>query len=259
MAKRLQCDLLEVSIHPTRQGMGQAAGQAFLKALETRLKSKDHVRAIFAAAPSQAEFLHFLCQQKQIDWRRVIAFHMDEYLGLPADSEASFGHFLGKHLFDQLPFGEVHYIDPAHDKPTEELQYYTNLLREEPIDLVAMGIGENGHIAFNDPPVADFNDPEWVKIVALDEVCRQQQVNDGAFSSLSAVPTHAITLTIPALMSADQIVCIVPGPTKQLAVKNTLEGTITTACPASILRRHKAAALFLDEAAAALLKKGYST
>lgn len=253
MTKIFQCDQLDVSIHPTRQGMGQAAGQAFIEALRIRLKYKHHVRAVFAAAPSQTGFLQFLCQQTQIDWRRVIAFHMDEYLGLLDNSEASFGYFLGKHLFNQLPFGQVHYIDPTHHNPVEEIEYYSNLLREEQIDLVAMGIGENGHIAFNDPPVADFNDPAWVKIVELDGVCRQQQVNDGAFPTLAAVPTHAITLTIPALMAADQIVCVVPGPTKQLAVKNTLEGPIATACPASILRRHKAATLFLDQEAAALL------
>ncbi len=254
MAERFQCDQLDVSIHPTRQSMGQAAGQAFIKALQTRLKYKNHVRLIFAAAPSQAEFLRFLCEQSQIDWRRVIAFHMDEYLGLPAGSKASFGHFLGMHLFDQLPFGQVYYIDPTHNNPTEELQYYSKLLQEEPIDLVAMGIGENGHIAFNDPPVADFNDPSWVKIVELDEICRQQQVNDGAFPTLAQVPTQAITLTVPALLSAEEIVCVVPGPSKQQAVKRTLEGPISTACPASILRKHKAATLFLDEESAALLE-----
>lgn len=257
MIKRFQCDQLGVSIHPTRQRMGQAAGKAFIKALQTRLKYQDHVRAVFAAAPSQSEFLHYLCQQMQIDWRRVIAFHMDEYLGLPADSAASFGHFLGEHLFDRLPFGQVYYIDPTHDSPTEELQYYSKLLQEAPIDLVAMGIGENGHIAFNDPPVANFNDPKWVKIVELDEVCRQQQVNDGAFPTIEAVPTAAITLTIPALVSAKEIVCVVPGPTKKQAVKHTLEGPISTACPASILRQHEAAQLFLDEEAAKLLENRF--
>jgi len=253
-SRQFQCDRLNVNIYPTRQAMGQAAGQAFLHALQTRLKYQDQVRTIFAAAPSQAEFLQFLCAQAQVDWQRVTAFHMDEYLGLPADSKASFGYFLSQHLFDQLPFGEVHFIDSTHDNPAQEAQYYAQLLKEEPIDLVAMGIGENGHIAFNDPPVADFNDPKWVKLVALDEVCRQQQVNDGAFPNLAAVPSQAITLTIPALLSADEIICVVPGPTKQQAVKNTLEGSIESACPASILRRHQAAALFLDEAAASLLE-----
>lgn len=254
MIRKFQCDQLNVNIYQTRQAMGQAAGQAFLHALQTRLKFRDQVRAIFAAAPSQSDFLAYLCQQKQVDWQRVTAFHMDEYLGLPLDSKASFGHFLSQHLFDQLPFGEVHFIDPTHAKPEQEAQYYAQLLQEEPIDLVAMGIGENGHIAFNDPPVADFNDPKWVKMVDLDEVCRQQQVNDGAFPHLAAVPSQAITLTIPALLSADEIICIVPGPTKQQAVKNTLEGPIETPCPASVLRRHKAATLFLDEAAATLLE-----
>lgn len=253
-SRQFQCDQLNVNIYDTRQAMGQAAGQAFLHALQTRLKYQDKVRTIFAAAPSQAEFLQFLCEQSQVDWERVTAFHMDEYLGLPSDSKASFGYFLSQHLFDQLPFGEVHFIDPTHPNPTQEAQYYAQLLQEEPIDLVAMGIGENGHIAFNDPPVADFNDPKWVKIVELDEVCRQQQVNDGAFPNLVAVPSQAITLTIPALLSTDEIICVVPGPTKRQAVKNTLEGPIETHCPASILRRHPAATLFLDEAAASLLE-----
>lgn len=254
MTKAFQRDQLQVSIYPTRAAMGQAAAQAFINALQTRLKYKNYVRAIFAAAPSQLEFLNFLCQQKQVDWRRVIAFHMDEYLGLPVNSPASFGHFLEKHLFDHLPFGQVYYIDPSHQDPTQECRYYTQLLREEPIDAVAMGIGENGHIAFNDPPVADFKDAEWVKVVELDPICRQQQVNDGAFADLTMVPTHAITLTIPALLQADQIVCVVPGATKQVAVKNTLEGPIATSCPASILRQHEAATLFLDEEAASLLE-----
>lgn len=257
MTKRFQCDQLDVSIHPTRQSMGLAAGEAFLKVIKTKLKYQNQVRVIFAAAPSQAEFLDYLSKDREIDWRRVIAFHMDEYLGLPQDSHASFGHFLDVHLFNHLPFGQVYYIDPTHQDPTQETHYYSQLLREEPIDVVAMGIGENGHIAFNDPPVADFNDPHWVKMVELDEICRQQQVNDGAFPSLEAVPTSAITLTIPALLSAKEIVCVVPGPTKQQAVKDTLEGPISTTCPASILRKHEAAKLFLDEEAAILLENGF--
>ena len=254
MTKQFQCDQLEVNIYPNRKDMGQAAGQAFLKALRNRLKYQDQVRLIFAAAPSQAEFLQYLRQDRLIDWRRVIAFHMDEYLGLPQDSDASFGHFLDVSLFNHLPFGQVHYIDPTHSDPNQEAYYYTQLLKEEPIDLVAMGIGENGHIAFNDPPVADFEDPHWVKIVELDEICRQQQVNDGAFPTFASVPTQAITLTVPALVSAKEIICVVPGLTKQQAVQRTLEGPIHTACPASILRKHEAAKLFLDQESAALLK-----
>lgn len=257
MTKQFECDQLEVNIYRDRKSMGQAAAKAFLKALLIRLKYQDQVRVIFAAAPSQAEFLHYLRQDRQTDWRRVIAFHMDEYLGLPQDSEASFGHFLDVHLFNHLPFGQVYYIDPNHNDPNQEAYYYTQLLKEEPIDLVAMGIGENGHIAFNDPPVADFKDPHWVKMVELDEICRQQQVNDGAFPTIEAVPTAAITLSVPALMSAKEIVCVVPGPTKKQAVKDTLEGPISTECPASILRQHEAAKLFLDEEAAILLENRF--
>lgn len=254
MTKEFIRDQLQVKIYDSRAAMGEAAAEAFIKILKTRLKYQDYVRTIFAAAPSQLDFLQHLLQEQHLDWRRVIAFHMDEYLDLPLGSQASFGHFLEKHLFDQLPFGQIHYIDPRHEDPLEECRYYTQLLKEDPIDVVAMGIGENGHIAFNDPPVADFQDPDWVKVVELDAICRQQQVNDGAFPDLATVPTHAITLTVPALIGADHIVCVVPGVTKQGAVKNTLEGPIATSCPASILRQHQAATLFLDAEAAKLIE-----
>jgi glucosamine-6-phosphate deaminase len=172
---------------------------------------------------------------------------MDEYIGLDAAAPQRFSNFLKERLFDRLPFREVHLIEPETLDP---VKHYETLLKTSPIDLVCLGIGENGHLAFNDPPVADFNDPVWVKIVDLDDVCRRQQVNDGCFAAFDDVPKQAITLTIPALMSGKRLICTVPGQTKRQAVQRTLNDPISTACPATILRNHQACTLFLDKDAA---------
>jgi len=231
--------------------MGLAAAYDALAILELVQYNGAVPRVIFAAAPSQNELLGALCQGGRVDWPRVHAFHMDEYLGLPPDAPQSFGRFLRERLFEHLPFGSVQYLDAQTVDPAMECARYADLLAAAPIDLVCAGIGENGHMAFNDPAVADFHDPALVKVVALDAVCRQQQVNDGAFASLAQVPTHAMTLTMPALLAARRIVCVVPGPTKAAAVKAALTGPISTACPASALRRHPQAVLYLDRASAA--------
>ncbi|MEO0331852.1 MAG: glucosamine-6-phosphate deaminase, partial [Bacteroidota bacterium] len=206
---------------------------------------QDELRMIFAAAPSQNEMLEYLAQSDQINWSRITAFHMDEYIGLPVDAPQRFANFLKEKLFDRVTLRAVHLIE-GNDNPTQECQRYADLLVEKPIDIVCLGIGENGHIAFNDPPVADFEDPQMVKVVDLDARCRQQQVNDGCFASLDTVPTQAITLTIPMLMSGKYLYCVVPGSTKREAVDNTLNGPISTDCPASILRTHQDCQLYLD-------------
>lgn len=244
--KQFFVDSLQVLVFADRAKMGRAAGQAVAEKMRVLLEKQNEVRMIFAAAPSQNEFLTELARTTQIDWARVTAFHMDEYLGLPGEAPQGFGRFLRERLFDKVPFKAVNYIRAAASDVQEECNRYAGLLREAPIDMVCMGIGENGHIAFNDPPVANFNDPEWVKVVELDETCRQQQVNDGCFESLAEVPRHAITLTVPTLMSAKSIFVMVPGTNKAQAVYNTLKGSIDTACPASILRQHKQAVLYLD-------------
>jgi len=200
---------------------------------------------VFAAAPSQTEMLAELCDTPSIDWGRVTAFHMDEYIGLPAGSPARFAHWLDHHLFTKLNFGAVHRIRPEPDAE-QEAQRYAALLAAAEIDFVCLGVGENGHIAFNDPPVANFADPADVKCVRLDSSCRMQQVNDGCFPSIDAVPKYALTLTIPRLLRAKQLFCIVPGPTKRAAVTKMLREPISTACPASILRTHTACTLYLD-------------
>jgi glucosamine-6-phosphate deaminase len=172
---------------------------------------------------------------------------MDEYIGLRPYAEQAFGNFLRQRLFDQAPFLSVEYIDGNAVDTAEECSRYSQLLKRYPTDIVCMGIGENGHIAFNDPPVADFADPLLVKVVELDGSCRRQQVNDGCFLSLQEVPTHAITLTVPALMAGRFVYCMVPGTLKAEAVYNTLKQNIAEAYPSTILRRHTKAELFLDE------------
>jgi glucosamine-6-phosphate deaminase len=243
-------DRLRVRVYPDRQAMGAAAAGDVAARLRALLAGQARVRAIFASAPSQDELLAGLADAEGIDWSRISVFHMDEYLSasLPPDSPARFGMFLRQRLFDRVRPGEVHLIQ-ATDAPEVACRRYADLLAEAPIDVVCLGIGENGHIAFNDPPVADFDDPALVKVVDIDTVSRQQQVNDGAFARLADVPVRAITLTIPALMSGRHLVCVVPGERKRAAVACTLRGPIGISCPASILRRHADATLYVDAAA----------
>ena len=207
---------------------------------------------IFAAAPSQNEVLEGLVAS-DVDWTKVRAFHMDEYIGLDPDAPQGFGNFLRDRIFGKLPFKEVYYL-AAYGKDADQIcAQYSILLENNPPDVVMMGIGENGHIAFNDPPVADFNDPKKVKIVDLDEICRNQQVNDGCFASIDLVPKQAVTLTVPTLFEADHLFCTVPAPTKANAVYEMINGTIDEHCPATILRRHSDAHLYLEPDSAAKL------
>jgi len=238
---------MKTEVFRTRAEMGEAAGRAVEALILDLLEKQEEVRMIFAAAPSQNEVLQYLKASRVIPWLKVVAFHMDEYVGLPHDSSELFGSFLKQHLFDQINIKQVYFIN-GNGGPKEADRYGT-LLLEGPIDIVCLGIGENGHIAFNDPPVADFNDPATVKVVKLDEPCRQQQVNDGCFGSISNVPTHALTLTIPTLMSGKHLFCVVPGERKRKAVSDALNGPISTDCPASILRKHASCRLFLDTSA----------
>ncbi|WP_010272187.1 glucosamine-6-phosphate deaminase [Paenibacillus senegalensis] len=238
-------DKLKVRVYNSRDDMGRAAAANTAARMKQLLKEKDRIRMVFAAAPSQNEFLQALTEDQQLDWSRVTAFHMDEYIGLPEDAPQRFSQFLKEKLFDKVNPGELHLIQSSNGAE-EECRRYTELLNEAPIDIVCLGIGENGHIAFNDPPVANFEDPEVMKPVELDDACRRQQVNDGCFPSFDDVPTHALTLTIPTMLSASHLFCIVPGAAKREAVMHTLNGPITTQCPASILRTHPDCTLYLD-------------
>ena len=237
-------DKLQVKVCSTREQMGYAAGLAAAEAIAKAVEQQGTARVVFAAAPSQNETLVTLMAVPAVDWSKVTAFHMDEYIGLPADATQRFSHYLKERVFDRVPLAAVHLL--GLQPPESECEYYTNLLAEKPIDVVCLGIGENGHIAFNDPPVADFNDPYLVKIVTLDTPCRQQQVNDGCFPDIDAVPKTAVTLTIPALLRGATLICSVPGPTKRDAVFATLNDEISTRCPATILRKHDDCTLFLD-------------
>lgn len=246
-------DKLTVNIYETRKEMGDAAASDIKACIEKMLSEKAEINMIFAAAPSQNEVLAALANDSEIEWNRVNAYHMDEYIGLDKSAPQGFGNFLKAHIFGIAPFKSVNYIDISATDPEAECARYEALLRENPTDIVVMGIGENGHIAFNDPPVADFKDVRLAKPVKLDEICRNQQVNDGCFAKIEDVPTHAITLTVPALMSAKYNFCIVPAKTKAWAVNETINGTIDEHCPASVLRTKENAVLYIETDSASML------
>jgi len=244
-------DSPRVEVYPSRREMGAAAGHDVAAELRARLGQSDagRVRMIFAAAPSQQEMLDTLAGEAGIDWSRVTAFHMDEYIGLPDDAPQRFGVWLHRALFDRVPFGEVYIIEPGQD-PEAECERYARLLAEAQIDIVCLGIGDNGHLAFNDPPYADLEDPRVVRVVELDARSRVQQVEDGLFAEVDEVPTHALTLTIPTLLSAERLFCVVPGERKRAAVTAALAGPVGADCPASALQTHPACTLYLDQEAA---------
>ncbi|HEY8930399.1 MAG TPA: glucosamine-6-phosphate deaminase [Mucilaginibacter sp.] len=250
---RVLTDKLTTLVYEDRTTMGKAAAEMVSDKIIELLDQQKFVNKIFAAAPSQNEFLETLVQNTVIDWTRVNAFHMDEYVGLPENDERRFAAFLKRKIFDRLPFHSVNYINGNAGDVDSECLRYAALLADNPADIVCMGIGENGHIAFNDPHVADFNDPLAVKMVSLDRECRQQQVNDKCFGAFDEVPLHALTLTVPALMAARFAYCMVPGEKKARAVYDTLNSEVDERCPASVLRRHEDAVLFLDRESASLL------
>ncbi|MCF0135667.1 MAG: glucosamine-6-phosphate deaminase [Lachnospiraceae bacterium] len=248
---------LQVEIYESRLAMGVKAAQDAVKALKEVIEKKGTVNVIFAAAPSQNEFLAAL-SASDVEWSKVHAFHMDEYIGLPEDAPQGFGNFLRRAIFDKVPFASVDYLrGGAEDIEAERLRY-SHMLEENPVDLVFMGIGENGHIAFNDPAVAHFDDQNLVSVVELDERCRNQQVHDGCFEKLEQVPTHALTLTVPALFRAEKLFCMVPAATKAEAVEKTVLGEIREMVPATVMRLHKNAILYVDpDSGKELLEAGF--
>lgn len=246
-----------VKIFETRKEMGTRAAECVASKIKELLSQKEYVNIVFAAAPSQNEFLQALLEQNGISWNRINAFHMDEYIGLPANAPQSFGNFLKDKIFDKIPFATVHFLNGNVTSPQFECQRYGELLVRYPTDIVCMGIGENTHIAFNDPHVADFKDKDLVKVVELDQVCRQQQVNDDCFAKIEMVPVSALTLTVPALLSAAFIYCIVPGQNKSNAVRLSLTEEISENYPATILRRHNNCQMFLDKDSASNLDQAF--
>ena len=249
MIQSMDIDQLHVHIYDNRKDMGISAAKMVASVIKDLLSHKDTIRIIFASAPSQREFLDDLSTEQGIDWSRIIAFHMDEYIGLAANDSRGFGEFLENSIFHQVNLGKVNLIDTTEMVENECIRY-GHLLEEDDIDIVCLGVGENGHIAFNDPDVADFNDPKVVKEVQLDWDCRMQQVHDGCFDDIDQVPKTAITLTIPTLMSGKYLFCMVPGKSKKNAVNRMLNESISPECPASILRTHANCVLFLDKESA---------
>lgn len=236
---------LDIKIFTSREKMGNAAGSDVESKIIEILKVKSELRMIFAAAPSQNELLDYLAASQMIEWNRIIAFHMDEYIGLPDEASQLFSEYLNNRLFKKVLFKEIHLIN-GQNYPAKEAARYAEIIKQVPIDIICLGIGENGHIAFNDPSVADFNDMEIVKEVELDKSSRLQQVNEGCFSTLEQVPERALTITIPTIMKANFLFCVVPGKRKHNAVYKTLYGPIENKCPATVLRTHHACKFYFD-------------
>jgi glucosamine-6-phosphate deaminase len=244
-----QKENLKVKIFENANLMGKAAAISVAEKLNTAVAEKGFANLILATGASQFQFLEHL-QQQAIDWKKITVFHLDEYKGMPVTHPASFRKYLKERILDKVQPKQVHYLNGDAPDAEAEVLRYESLLKAHPIDIACIGIGENGHIAFNDPPVADFNDPKLVKVVELDEACRKQQLGEGWFPTLEDVPTHALSLTIPAIMRCKTISCVVPDERKAEAVYNTLNAEISTACPATILRNHPEAVLYLDSGSA---------
>jgi len=244
---------LPVSVYDGNLQVGQAAAAEAAAYLQQVLQARGQANVILATGNSQLTFLEALRALPGLDWSKVNIFHMDEYLGLDPTHPASFPLFLRRHFLDHLhpPAGGFYPVPGQHPDPQQACREYEALLRAHPADLCALGIGENGHLAFNDPPYANFNDPVWMKIVRLDDISRHQQVGEGHFASLAEVPTHALSLTIPALLAARKVLAIVPEARKATAVRCSLFGPVDPDCPGSILRQAAHAHLFLDRQSAA--------
>lgn len=252
MEKEFKAEKLCVQKYASRPEMARAASEDIAARMKAFLATHDEINMIFAAAPSQSDTLALLREMPGIDWSRVNAFHMDEYIGLAPDAPQGFGNFLKKDLFDRVPFKSVNLINGGAADLEAECERYTRLLNV-PIHIVVLGIGENGHIAFNDPGEADFHDKKRIKVVNLDEKCRMQQVHDGCFASLDLVPKQALSLTVPALVRGEYLFCLVPAQTKAEAVKHTVSLPVTEQCPATIMKRHDHAVLYCDNESGSLI------
>jgi glucosamine-6-phosphate deaminase len=253
--KTFYVDHLLVEVYKSNVEMSENAAKTTHKYLQNLLKIQDTVAILLATGNSQIHFLDTLIALKGIDWSRIILFHLDEYLGIASDHPASFRRYLRERVEDKVCPQAFHYIAGDTLEPIAECDRYTRLLENQPIDLCCLGIGENGHLAFNDPAVANFQDTAKVKLVKLDYINRQQQVNTGYFANLADVPQYAFTVTIPVICNAKKIICLAPTVRKSEVIKTLLTGNITTNCPASILRHQPQTTLFLDVNSASLLSE----
>jgi len=249
MEKSFYKDKLKVKIFGNKEGMGKSAATFVTNILNQAILERGYANLILGTGASQYPLLDVLLTN-EIDWTKITLFHLDEYIGLSDQHPASFRKFLRERIADKVNPKNVHYLCGDATDINAEIKRYEKLLKDNPVDVACIGIGENGHIAFNDPAVADFSDPEYLKVVAMDEACRKQQVGEGWFPTINHVPEMAVTLTITAIMDCKSLCCTVPDERKSEAVFNTLSGEISTSCPASILREHDNAVLYLDSFAA---------
>ena len=247
--KTFKKDQLTVKVFQKESDMGEAAADSTVSRLRSVIEEKGAANLILATGTSQFSLLEAL-KKKDLDWEKITVFHLDEYIGISDQHPASFRRYLKERILDIVSPGKVYLVNADAQNLDQEMKDYENLLKEHPVDIACIGIGENGHIAFNDPPVADFNDPLWVKAVELDEACRKQQMGEGWFPTMNDVPKKAVTLTITAIMNCKAINCVVPGGRKAEAVYNTLNAEINESCPATILRKHPDTTLFLDRLSA---------
>ena len=253
LLRSFQVDKARVYVYPTRQDTSEAAAFEAASILGSALSKHGSARIIVGTGNSQLDLMHALVEAPGLDWSRIEVFHMDEYVGMAEDHPASFHRWLKSHLVDIVHPGKVNYMFGDTPDSIRECERYAKLLHAAPVDICFIGFGENGHIAFNDPGMADFHDPLAIKRVTMDERCRRQQVGEGHFPTIDAMPKEALTLTCPELLRAEHLICTVPDQRKAEAVRNALTGPITEACPSSIVRTHPAAAVYLDADSASLL------
>lgn len=245
---------MKIQIHDTATALGQSAGEEAAMLIKSAIKEKGFANIILATGTSQFATLERLLQEPGIDWANVTMFHLDEYIGLPITHKASFRKYLKERFIEKLPSLKAYYLIDAETDPIETCTKLGEQIKKHPIDVAFVGIGENGHLAFNDPP-ADFDTKEPYIIVDLDEACRKQQWGEGWFAGLDAVPKQAISMSIQQIMRSTHIICSVPDNRKAMAVKNCLENKVSNLVPASILQTHPHCSIHLDEASALLIKK----
>lgn len=251
--RRFQVGTLHIEVYPSREAAGEAAAAAAAASFRELASGGSNFGVIFATGASQLATLHSLTAIPGLPWNQVVGFHMDEYVGIAPDHPASFRRYLRENLTTKVPLGAFHEIDGTQPDLNAVCDNYVRLLHGHDPKLCLLGIGENGHLAFNDPAEADFADPHDIKLVRLDKECRAQQVAEGWFPDVDAVPKQALTLTIPALLRVPKLIASVPGPRKAHIVRRTLEEPISTACPATIFRTHPDVTVYLDRESAAEL------
>jgi glucosamine-6-phosphate deaminase len=251
--RTFQVDELPVRVYAAQEDLARDAAREVQAHLQQCIAERGEARAILATGNSQIRFLDELIKLGGVDWSKLTLFHMDEYMGIDENHKASFRRYMRERVEARVKPRVFHYLQGEADQPLDECARYADLLQAREIDLCCLGIGENGHIAFNDPHVAEFDDPWSVKLVSLDLKCRQQQVNEGHFPSVDDMPRYAYTLTIPTLCAVRKMICISPEKRKAQAVHNALREAVSTNCPASYLRTQRQALLLIDEESAALL------